>query len=289
MSQSKKSFGISVRGAAHLPHPPTPADAEAEPHSVSGSLLRGLSVIETLAESPSPILLVELAERVRLDSSTVYRLVQTLCQEGYAVRLGSKRYCAGPRAIRLLSTYHPVNSLCNECETVLQELRNRVGETVMLIIFVGTQRVIVKVAQGREILAPSYETWLRTPLHGSAAGKVLLMQMSAERRREVLGPPPYAAATEYTECDEVALAAQLAEARERGFVVARDDAFVGMTALAAPITFLGRAVGCVAIVGSSSRLGRETEETLGAALRETGTLIVNAVPSVRSLAHFVGA
>ena len=289
MMQSRNSFTVAGTSVGHQRHLPATTSADPESHAVGGSLLRGLSLIETLAESPSPILLVELAERVRLDSSTVYRLAQSLCQEGYAVRLGSKRYCAGPRTICLLSTYHPVNSLCSECETVLQELRNRVGETVMLIIFVGIQRVILKVVQGREILSPSYETWLRTPLHGSASGKILLMQMGAERWREVLGPPPYQAVTEFTECDEAALAAQLASARERGFVVARDDALVGMTALAAPLTFLGRAVGCVAIVGSSSRLGREAEETLGAALRDTGTLIVNAVPSVRSLAHFIGA
>ena len=263
-------------------------DGSAETPSATGSLLRGLSLIEALAEAPSPVLLVELADRVRLDSSTVYRLLQILVQEGYAVRLSSKRYCAGPRAIRLLSTYHPINSLCNEVEAALHELRDRVAETIMLIIFVGMQRVIVKVVQGREILSPSYETWLRTPLHGSASGKVMLMQMSLEKQQEVLGPPPYLAATEHTIRDAETLREHLAEARARGFVVARDDALVGMTALAAPITWSGRALACVAIVGSSSRLGPQMEEPLGSALSDTAKLIVNAAPAVRTLAHFVG-
>lgn len=263
-------------------------DEPAEAPSSTGSLLRGLSLVEALAEAPSPVLLVELAERVRLDSSTVYRLLQILVQEGYAVRLSSKRYCAGPRAIRLLSTYHPVNSLCNEVEAALHELRDRVAETIMLIIFVGMQRVIVKVVQGREILSPSYETWLRTPLHGSASGKIMLMQMSLEKQQEALGPPPYAATTEHTVRDAEALREQLAQARTRGFVVARDDALVGMTALAAPITWNGRALACLAIVGSTLRLGPKMEEPLGSALRETAKLIVNGAPAVRTLAHFVG-
>ncbi|MCF3948752.1 IclR family transcriptional regulator [Acidiphilium iwatense] len=268
---------------------PVDVKADHESPSASGSLLRGLSLIEALAEAPSPLLLVELAERVRLDSSTVYRLMQTLCVEGFAVRLSSKRYCAGPRAIRLLSNYHPVNSLCNETGTALRELRDRVGETVMLIIFVGAQRVIVAVVQGREILSPSYETWLRTPIHGSASGKIMLMQLNAKRQEELLGPPPYCAATEFTVRDEDVLRAQLDAARACGFTVARDDALVGMTAIAAPITWNGHSLGCIAIVGNSSRLGREIEGTIGAALRETATLIVNAAPSVRTLANFLGA
>lgn len=267
---------------------PAEIKSDSDLPSMSGSLLRGLSLLETLAEAPSPVLLVELAERVRLDSSTVYRLMQTLCMEGFAVRLSSKRYCAGPRAVRLLSNYHPVNSLCSEAGTTLRELRDRVGETVMLIVFVGAQRVIIAVVQGREILSPSYETWLRTPIHGSASGKIMLMQLTEKRREELLGPPPYQAATEFTVRDEAALRAQLDVARANGFAVARDDALVGMTAIAAPITWNDHPLGCIAIVGNSSRLNREVEASLGAALRGSATLIVNAAPSVRTLSNFLG-
>jgi IclR family acetate operon transcriptional repressor len=268
---------------------PVDVKGDLDTPSASGSLLRGLSLIEALSEAPTPLLLVELAERVRLDSSTVYRLLQTLCTEGFAVRLNSKRYCLGPRAIRLLSNYHPINCLCSEAGTALRELRDRLGETVMLIIFVGTQRVIVAVIQGREILSPSYETWLRTPIHGSASGKIMLMQLNAKRQEELLGPPPYRAATEFTVNGKEALSAQLDLARTRGFAVARDDALVGMTAIAAPITWSGHSIGCIAIVGNSSRLGPEIEGAVGMALQESATLIVNAAPSVRMLVNFLGA
>jgi len=273
----------ATRAALAVPRP-----QQADPANSTGSLLRGIRIIETLADAPSPLLLVELAERVHLDSSTVYRLVQSLAQEGFVVRLSSKRYVAGPRTLRLLGTYHPVNRFCRDVELVLQQLRDQVGETIMLVLFAGIERVIVKIVQGRESLSQSYETWLRTPLHGSASGKLLLMQMPLQRLRELLGPPPYPAATEFTVTTETALLQALETARANGYAVARDDAFVGMTAIAAPITCHQGALGCLTVVASSARLSRENEDQLGVALRDCANLIINAVPSVRSLAHCLG-
>ncbi len=178
----ERTVQLATRATSAAPRP-----QQTESASSTGSLLRGIRIIETLADAPSPLLLVELAERVHLDSSTVYRLVQSLAQEGFVVRLSSKRYVAGPRTLRLLGTYHPVNRFCRDVELVLQQLRDQVGETIMLVLFAGIERVIVKIVQGRESLSQSYETWLRTPLHGSASGKLLLMQTPLPRLRELLG------------------------------------------------------------------------------------------------------
>lgn len=274
------SFQIDDDGANGLSY------GEAGP---TGTLLRGLRIIETLAEAPAPVTLAELAERVRLDNSTVHRLVQLLTEEGYAARRGkSKRYCAGPMTISLLSTYHPINNFRRETDEILRRVREETGETVLLVLFLGSQRIILNLIQGRESLAPSYQTWLRSPVHGSASGKVMLMYLPEKLANEVLGPPPYAAATPFTTTDPKLLADELASARKRGFVVSRNDALVGVTAIAAPIIWKNSAVGCLVIAGGSTRLSEDVAQTLGAALSNAAELISNAAPSLRSIAHFVG-
>lgn len=266
--------------------PKPEAELDVQP---SGTLLRGLKIIEVLAESPAPLTLAELAERVRLDNSTVYRLVQLLAEEGYAVRRGSsKRYCAGPMTVSLLSTYHPVNNFRRETDEILRRVREETNETIILVLFLGTQRIIINLVQGRENLSPSYQTWLRSPIHGSASGKVMLMYMSEKAANEVLGVPPYAAVTPYTITEPKALADHLAAARAQGFVVSRDDALVGITAIAAPVTWKSRAVGCLTIAGDSARLSKDTASNLGTLLKNAADLISNVVPSLRGIAHYVG-
>lgn len=255
----------------------------------TGTLLRGLRIIEALAEAPTPLTLVELAERVRLDNSTVHRLVQSLSEHGYAVRRGtSKRYCAGPMTVSLLSTYHPINNFRRETDEILRRVREETDETILLILFLGAQRIIVNLIQGRESLAPSYETWLRSPIHGSASGKVMLSYLPEKAANDLLGSEPYPAVTPFTIRDAKTLCEELSVSRKRGFVISRDDTLVGMTAIAAPILWKSRAVGCLAMAGDSNRLVNATAEAVGSALNQAAGLISNVVPSLRSIAHFVG-
>mgnify|MGYP000382543358 CR=1 FL=1 len=255
----------------------------------SGTLLRGLRIIEALAEAPTPLSLAELAERVRLDNSTVHRLVQLLSEHGYAVRRGSsKRYCAGPMTVSLLSTYHPINNFRRETDEILRRVREETGETILLVLFLGSQRIILNLVQGRESLATSYQTWLRSPVHGSASGKVMLMYLPDKAANDLLGAEPYASVTPFTITDAKTLSEYLNAARKRGFVVARDDTLVGMTAIAAPILWKSRAIGCLTVAGDSNRLADGTAEAVGAALSKASGLMSNVVPSLRSVAHFVG-
>lgn len=256
----------------------------------AGSLLRGLLIVRTLIDAPAPLALVELAERTGLDSSTVLRLAQVLVDEGYLVRQNiGKRYCAGPRAISLLSPYHPINSFRRETSELLQQLRDDIGETVATVVFLGAERLIVDIVQGREALAPFYETWLRTPLHASASGRVLLGALGPKQRREVLGPDPLPAITPHTVTRSSELEAELSIARAQGYVVSRNDMHVGLTAVAAPIEHAAGTVGCLVTVGSSIRLTEAVCEHVGIVLRDTARLIGAATPSVRFLSHFIGA
>lgn len=256
---------------------------------LSGTLVRGLRIIESLGEAPTPLTLAELSERVRLDNSTVHRLVQLLADEGYVSRVeGSKRYSLGPRSISPLPAYHPINNFVRDTYETIQTVRDETGETVSLIMNFGIDRVIVNLVQGRESLSTAYGTWLRNPLHGSASGKCILMTLSALGMRELLGSGPLAAATEFTTTDVNELIRQIEEAKREGFVIARDDAFVGLTAIGAPISRNGKGIGSLVIAGSSGRLIPSVAERCGHSLAKAANLISNVTPSVPYVANFLG-
>ena len=135
------------------------SDTAEQTQSLSGTLLRGLRIIESIAASTAPLTLAELSEKVRFDNSTAHRLVQLLVDEGYVTRIeGSKRYSSGPRSVSLLAAYHPINNLIRDTYETLQNLRDETGETVSLIVHFGIERVIVNLVQGRENLPTAYGT-----------------------------------------------------------------------------------------------------------------------------------
>lgn len=256
----------------------------------AGQLVRGLSLIRAVIDAPAPITLGELAERTGLDPSTTLRLTQILMAEGYLVRHESgKRYSAGPRSLSMLSPYHPMNTFRRETSEILQRLRDDIGETVGTVLFLGTERLILEIAQGREALAPFYDTWLKTPLHAAASGKVLLSFLGPKRRRELLGPEPFVAPTTRTLATYTELEKCLSEVHTRGYALSVDDVHMGLTAVAAPFNHDNRALGCIVTVGSSTRLPHSACDAVGHTLRGAARLIAAATPSVRPLAHYVGA
>ncbi|UUZ76041.1 hypothetical protein LP414_32255 [Polaromonas sp. P1(28)-13] len=124
---------------------------------------------------------------------------------------------------------------------------------------------------------------MRSPLHGSASGKILLASLSKQERIDLIGTGPYQSATPLTVTDPATLEAQLEEIERTGYVVSRDDAFVGMTAIASPIKYFGRVVGCFTVVGRSDVIDPADGERYGVALRNAASLLGSTAPSLRSV------
>lgn len=256
--------------------------------SKSGSLSKGLSILNLLADASAPLAMTEITEALGLDNSTTYRLLQTLTEEGYVVRgAGSKQYVSGPRILAALPTQHPLNNFRREISSSLRRLRDELGETVAGVLFVGCERIIVDVIQGRDPLSPYYTSWLKSPLHGSASGRLLLLSLSAEDRRQLIGEGPYEAVTPYTITDPKQLAEELMRIRTQGYAVIRDESLVGITAIAAPIMLGNQSLGCL-VTASNSRIDRQTADTIGQGLSNAAKLVSRGAPSLRALAHIVG-
>ncbi|MCC5812191.1 MAG: helix-turn-helix domain-containing protein [Ectothiorhodospiraceae bacterium] len=255
----------------------------------AGTLARGLSILHAMLEAPQPMTLVDIAAFTRLDQSTALRLLRTLEEQGYVIRIG-KRYAASPLAMQPLPLMHPLQQFRREAQPVLADLASRLQETVVLVLFMGLERMVVDIAQSPGSLTPYYDNWLHGPVHASGAGKALLLGSSAERRDELLGREPYQAATPQTLTTRAALDEDLAEARERGFVISRDEHYQDLTAVSALIpTWKDQPIGCLAVTGYSRSFDQQRLADVGEELSRTARLLLYQAPSLRSLGHFVGA
>jgi IclR family transcriptional regulator, acetate operon repressor len=252
----------------------------------SGSLSRGLQILDVLRQANGYLSLSDIAAETGLDASTAHRLLQTLTDNGYAVRDEvQKRYLPGPRALSPLSLFHPITQLRREAGSTLHLLQKQTGCTSALALFIGQERLVVDFVQGSHPLSPYYESWLKSPLHGSASGRLLLSWMSESEREQLLGAGPYEAHTSKTITDPVALSRELDQVRVRGYATARDDYYDGLMAIGVPLVTQAGAqpLGSLLLTGPSDSVPVEAEEALADQLKAASRLLMNGAPSMQKL------
>ncbi|OOG53218.1 hypothetical protein B0E49_12235 [Polaromonas sp. C04] len=253
--------------------------------AVIGSLSRGLQVLDVLRQANGYLSLSDIAAETGLDASTAHRLVQTLTENGYAVRDDvQKRYLPGPRALSPLSLFHPLTQLRREASSTLHSLQKETGYTTALALFVGKERMVVDFVQGGHPLSPYYESWLKSPLHGSASGRLLLAWMPESEREQLLGAGPYEAYTPKTITDPSALSREFGRVRMRGYAVARDDYNHGLLAIGVPLIHQAESqpLGCLMLTSPSGSVPVEAEEVLADQLKAASKLLMNSAPSLQT-------
>ncbi|MCZ7559245.1 MAG: IclR family transcriptional regulator [Burkholderiaceae bacterium] len=259
------------------------------PTAPRGAPERTLRLLQILIEVPGPATLASIALASGLEPNTAHRLLERLVETGYARKCdATRRYSAAARALYPMSLHHPLNRLRLESREQLRHLRERHDQSVCLIVFVGHQRVIIDFVPGREPLSPLYGTWLSNPLNASAAGIVLLSNLSRDERRKLLGDEPLPAPTPHAATTYAALEAEIQALASRGYALARLSTFIGIYAVAAPIRGPQGFIGCLAFTGSVHGIDEDVLAMLGGALRDAANLISGAPPSIKAVSDFVG-
>lgn len=256
-----------------------------ESSAAIGSLSRGLEIIEVLIEAQTCLTLSDVASQAGLDTSTVLRLLNTLIDRGYAVRdEGTKRYLAGPRALAPAPLFHPIVALRREAHQILKSVVTQTGQSCALVLYVGNERLVVDFFRGKEELSPYYDTWLKTPRHATASGKLLLAWLSESERLAVLGPGPYAGYTPTTITEPAELEKQLALIRRDGYAVTRGE-YPDFVGVAAPfmLPIHSRPMGCVVLSSTGNLLPVNMEGEIVAAAKSAAATLLNTVPSLHLL------
>ena len=266
------------------------AAPDAENGERSGTLSRGLALLESLAAAPQPMTLAELAAATALDQSTAHRLLKTLEDCRYVVRHeATRRYSPSPKLLHPLPMQHPLDQLRREAAPVLRELAHALQLTIVFVMFVGHERLVLDMAQVPGSLTPYYGTWLQGPMHATGGGKALLMTMDAAQRAALLGPEPWVACTPHTLTDAARLDADMRASVARGYAVSRNEHRQGVTNLSSPIRrWTGGAAGCLIATARSQDLDDEAIARIGGEVQRAAELLVMQAPSLEAASRFCG-
>ena len=264
---------------------------DSKDNKVTGALARGMKIIDVIRNIGRPVSSTEISQICEFDASTTHRLLQTLHEHGYVIRDDTaKRYFASPKLLFPLTIYSPLNEFRREASRAASQFRDEHNQTTGFVLFCMQERILVEIATGQNSLSPAYDTWLNSPIHASASGKILLLTMSAAEREKRLGPGPLKAHTKHTITDLEMLELDLEKWQRNGYVVARDDYFDGLTAIGAPIwTEDGACIGCIFMNGRFANIPENQVESLCVALKAMADLFSLGTPAIQAVGRMFGA
>lgn len=149
------------------------------PAETSQTLDRGLRVLDVLASAPGGLTVTELATRLDVNRTVVYRLVSTLEQHALVRRDPRGRLHVGLGVLHLASAVQPV--LRDLAVPVLRELAEAVGSTAHLTVADGEEALALAVVEPSWTdFHVSYRVGARHPLTQGAAGKAILLGREPE-------------------------------------------------------------------------------------------------------------
>ncbi|MFC8197281.1 IclR family transcriptional regulator [Streptomyces sp. NPDC057298] len=243
------------------------------------SAARTVALLELLAtRGDRPARLDELAEELGVPRSSMYQLLQTLIECGW-VRSDTtgSLYGIGIRALLTGTSYLDSDPHVRVVRPYLDEASDALGETIHLARLDGPDVVYLATRESHEYLRTISRVGRRIPAHAGALGKALL----AERPDNELpfSEGPLAALTDNTHTTRSTLLADLAEVRERGYSIDREETVTGIAGFGFALRYGTPATDAISCSVPVARLSEAHEARVIAVMREMRTKIESVLPS----------
>ena len=256
--------------------------AKSGPDGGVRSVQLALDVLELVAFSNEELGVTQIADRLGLSKGSVHRHLLTFVDRGYLTQNpATTRYSIGPKS-RLLARFAPDTDLVHIAEGPMRELRDKIGQTVVLSSMTPRGALVVSAVPSASPIEIGVRPGSELSFHSSAQGKVLLAYAPHPFQRRILSRE-LIRHTDKTVFDPEILDAELAQIRKLGTAAAPEEAMLGINAIAAPIfDRTDAAVAAVAIVGSIQFLPAIPDEKVLAALKDCASQVSRRMGNSRA-------
>jgi IclR family transcriptional regulator, acetate operon repressor len=239
-----------------MPREPRPQPAN--------SLERALVILEVIERAPGGLTNAEISRCLDIATSTCSYILRRLEQGGYLTRiLETGRYCIGLTPVALAHGALREMGFRSRAEPILYWLTHETGLSASLGVLERRKIMLVDRLESPRFANEAAETarrigsrWRRgpgdecfdrmrrrdvrdigreLPIHTNALGKAVLAHLSAKEIEEIISDEGLTRSTPYTILSEKRLLAELEQIRKQGYAVSREEQYIGVFGVAAPI------------------------------------------------------
>ena len=245
---------------------------------MSATVEKALQLIEALARSEAPVGVSQLGRELKLNKSTVYRLVDTLVRNGYAQQdTATGRYALTPRLWEMGVGVVQRLGLGQAARPVLEREAAATGEATLLGIVEARHALILDKVDSPQALQIFSPLGSRVSLCHSSIGRALLAFRPPDFIESLAAD--FAPLTPHGIQTRPALLRELEKVRREDCAHSVDEWQVGVAGVAAPIRdATGAVTSALCITGPSSRLGPA----------QLGDLARRCIDAARSVSDLLG-
>jgi IclR family pca regulon transcriptional regulator len=197
----------------------------------------------------------ETARRTGLSVASARRCMLTLCDAGY-METDGKRFWLSHGVLRLAYAYSASTRLPRLIQPVLDALSERGRDSASLIVLFDDAPVIAARSTARRTLRVGLVVGSRLPTYCSAAGRVLLAALPAERANNILKRAIRTPLTLNTVTEMSDLKLLLKRCRSDGYAISDEEIELGVRSIAIPV--LNAEGISIAAISMSTRADRMT-------------------------------
>ena len=194
------------------------------------SVDNALRILQLLRDS-GQVRVSDMAAELGIARSTAHRLLAMLVYRDFAVRTEDRCYRPGPALSARPLPGEPAQRLRNAFRTPMEELRDRVGETINLTVRLGPQTRFLHTVESAQVLRVGDRTGTILPAWQTSGGKALLAELPDPELTALLpamsGRPPEG----LTAARRRALMAELRVIREQGYAENKEESESGVCAV----------------------------------------------------------
>ena len=209
-----------------------PKDAQ-DKYIVPG-LERGLLLLCEFTRSNRTLTAPELARRLALPRSTIFRLLTTLETMGFVTRSGNE-YRLGMSVLRLGFEYLASLELTELGQPLLARLCDRVNYPSNLVVRDGRSIVYVAKVSPPSVFSSAVNVGTRLPAHATVLGRILLEDLSLSELRELFPEDHLEQHSPCTPKNALELFDMVQADRQRGFVSGEGFFESSLSTVAAPV------------------------------------------------------
>jgi DNA-binding IclR family transcriptional regulator len=199
----------------------------------------------------------EIAARMEVSKSTVYRHLATLEKHRYVAREGDT-YRLGLRFLDLGGYVRDRNPLYKRAKGLVVDVADRTGEFAGFLVEEHGLGMYLYSETGTDGVGNDVRVGRQIHLHQSAAGKAILANLPEARVDEIVDEYGLPARTEHTLTDRESLREELARVRQSGHAYARGDHTEGLWAVGVPVHDpAGTLAGALIVAGPTHRMRGE--------------------------------
>jgi len=235
------------------------------------SVDRALYLLEIMAEENRELELIELCKKTHINTTTLYRLLQTLQSRGFVAHNPyTGRYRLGLKLLELGHAAGDQIELRKITIPFLEELMKKTKETANLVVLDEGEAIYIDKVESPASLRMFHRIGKQAPAHATGVGKVLLAALPSEEVKEIVKSKGLCKLTDNTITSPENLQKELEKIRENGFAIDNEECEIGAKCIAAPIRdYTNQVVAAVSVSGPSVRLSEGRLNELVKVVKET--------------------